>query len=90
MCDVPEILRGFDLDATDEVVRRHLEQSYLDHPTRGPYLKSRELYREVEADIDDQFSPRLFGMFCESRPYLETWSRGYGGSQRYRILPEEL
>ncbi len=90
MTDVPARLRDFDIDRTDEIVRRHLADAYLDHPTRGTYCKSRVLYEDVQDDIDDRFSLELFGLFCQSRPYLEKWSRGYGGSYRYRILPSEL
>ncbi|RQG94059.1 hypothetical protein [Natrarchaeobius chitinivorans] len=90
MCDVPDVLREFDLETTDEVVRSHLKTAYLEHPTRGPYVKSRDLYSGVKSDIDDRFSLELFGMFCESRPYLEKWSRGYSGSYRYRILETEF
>ncbi|WP_255169481.1 hypothetical protein [Natrononativus amylolyticus] len=86
----PATLRRFDLERADEVVRRHLRREYLEHPTRGPYVKSRVLYEGVEAEIDPAFSLELFGMFCESRPYLEKWSRGYSGSYRYRILAAEL
>ncbi|ELY50139.1 hypothetical protein [Natronolimnohabitans innermongolicus] len=90
MTDIPSQLQTFDIEATDDVVKRHLRSAYIEHPTRGPYVKSRALYDAVEADIDDRFSLELFGRFCESRPYLEKWSRGYGGSYRYRILVQEL
>ncbi len=90
MCEIPAILRNFNLDATDKIVRSHLHGEYLDHPTRGPYVKSRDLYRGVKPDIDERFTLELFGMFCESRPYLEKWSRGYSGSYRYHIIEEEL
>lgn len=88
--ETPANLRAFDLERTDGIVRRHLRTAYLEHPTRGPYVKSRTLYEDVEAEIDGGFSLELFGVFCESRPYLEKWSRGYGGSYRYRILGDEL
>ena len=90
MSDIPNTLRTFDLDHTDAIVRSHLRTEYLDHPTRGPYVKSRVLYEEVESTIDTRFSLELFGMFCESRPYLEKWSRGYSGSYRYQIIEGEL
>lgn len=86
----PEKLKNVDLAAVDVVVRRHIQEHYLDHPTRGPYVKSGDLYDDLEADIDDRFGRELFGMFCESRPYLEKWSRGYSGSSRYRIVTEQF
>ncbi|SEH16191.1 hypothetical protein SAMN04487967_2484 [Natronorubrum sediminis] len=86
----PDILKRFDIDATDAVVRAHLQTAFVDHPTRGPYVTSRKLYEDVEGEIDERFSVELFGMFCESRPYLELWSRGYSGAYRYRILETEL
>ena len=86
----PEKLKNIDLDAVDAVVKAHLQANYLDHPTRGPYVKSGDLYEEVAGELDDRFGRELFGMFCESRDYLEKWSRGYRGSARYRIVKEAL
>ncbi|ELY93727.1 hypothetical protein C484_07591 [Natrialba taiwanensis DSM 12281] len=90
MTKVPSQLQTFDIAETDDVVRAYLQTECLDHPTRGPYIKSRVLYEGVEGEIDNRFSLELFGLFCESRPYLEKWSRGYNGSYRYRILREHL
>ncbi|MEY7851128.1 hypothetical protein AB7C87_18215 [Natrarchaeobius sp. A-rgal3] len=90
MNELPARLQSFDISHADDVVCEYLQTTYLNHPTRGPYIKSRVLYEGVEDDIDDRFSLELFGLFCESRPYLEKWSRGYGGSYRYRILEEHL
>jgi len=90
MPKVPSQLKTFDIAETDDVVRAYLQTECLDHPTRGPYIKSRVLYEGVEDEIDNRFSLELFGLFCESRPYLEKWSRGYNGSYRYRILREHL
>ena len=90
MADYPNQLQAFDLKTTDTAVRNHLETKYIDHPTRGPYMKSRVLYEDVQEEIDEQFSLELFGQFCESCPYLEKWSRGYNGSYRYRIIENEL
>ncbi|MFP8951938.1 hypothetical protein ACLI4Z_03030 [Natrialbaceae archaeon A-arb3/5] len=90
MNEVPPQLQTFYLTETDDVVCEYLQTEYLDHPTRGPYIKSRTLYEEIEDEIDERFSVELFGLFCESRSYLEKWSRGYNGSYRYRILRERL
>ncbi|WP_254862102.1 hypothetical protein [Halovivax gelatinilyticus] len=90
MADVPARLRTFDIERTDDLVRQHLVDAYVNHPTRGTYCKSRVLYESLEDDLEERFSLELFGLFCESRPYLEKWSRGYGGSYRYRILVSEL
>jgi hypothetical protein len=86
----PEKLKNMDLERVDCVVRLHLQKKYLDHPTRGPYVKSGELFEDVEEEIDDRLGRELFGMFCESRDYLQKWSRGYRGSSRYRIVEEDL
>ncbi|ADD07214.1 uncharacterized protein Nmag_3667 (plasmid) [Natrialba magadii ATCC 43099] len=90
MSEVPPQLQTFDIAETDSIVREYLQAECLNHPTRGPYIKTRVLYEGVEAEIDDRFSIELFGLFCESRSYLEKWSRGYNGSYRYRILQEQL
>ncbi|ELY93769.1 hypothetical protein C484_07811 [Natrialba taiwanensis DSM 12281] len=90
MNEVPPRLQTFDIAETNDVVREYLKTECLEHPTRGPYIKSRVLYEGVEDEIDDRFSLELFGLFCESRAYLEKWSRGYNGSYRYRILREHL
>jgi hypothetical protein len=90
MNNAPNQLKNIDLAATDRVVRHTLQEQYLQAPLRGPYVTSRELYEAVAADIDDRFTRQLFGMFCESRAYLEQWTRGYNGSYRYRIRPQQL
>ena len=85
MTTPPQALKNIDLERTDAIVKRHLRTQYLEHPTRGPYVKSGDLYEDLADEIDDRFSVELFGMFCESRRYLEKWSHGYRGSYRYRI-----
>jgi hypothetical protein len=90
MTGAPEKLKNVDLEVVDAVVREHLRAHYIEHPTRGPYVTSRDLYEAVEDDIDSRVSRSLFGAFCECRPYLEEWSRGYGGRTRYRILEDAL
>lgn len=86
----PTQIKNLDLEAADRVVRRHLRDAHLEHPTRGPFVTSSDLFDAVADDIDDRFTPQFFGMFCESRSYLEQWTRGYGGSYQYRILPDSL
>lgn len=88
--DPPTPIKNLDLETTDRVVRAYLTDVHLDHPTRGPFITSADLFDAVDEEIDDRFTPQFFGMFCESRTYLEQWTRGYGGSYQYRILADEL
>jgi hypothetical protein len=90
MSNAPDQLKNIDIATTDQVVRRTLQEQYLQHPTRGPYVTSRELYDVVAADIDDRFTRQLFGVFCERQTYLTQWSRGHKGASRYRILSQQL
>jgi hypothetical protein len=90
MNEIPANLKNLNVSEADDIVRSHLKQHYLEHPTRGPYVKSGDLFEEVAEDIDDRFCRELFGMFCESREYLEKWTRGYSGSYRYRIQLEAM
>jgi hypothetical protein len=90
MTDDPPKLQDYDLELLDSRLQDYLLEHYLQHPTRGPFATSKELYREFEDELDDNLTPQLFGVFCESRPYLEKWTTSYGGSCRYRILTQEL
>lgn len=90
MTDPPKKLSNFNIDSTDEVVREYLREHYLDHPTRGSYFTSRELYDAIVDEIDDRYNRQLFGVFCSSRPYLERQGSGYSGSSRYKIIVDEL
>ena len=86
--DPPKQIENLDLDSADRVVRAYLKEAHIDHPTRGPFVTSRTLFEAVSAEIDDRFTRQFFGMFCESRPYLERWTRGHGGAYQYHILSE--
>lgn len=86
----PPQLRDLDLEETDKLLTNHLQEEYIDHPTRGPYVKINNLFDDIEKDLDDRFSLTTFGLFCRHRPYLEKWSRGYSGTFRYQILPDEF
>lgn len=88
--DQPSQIQNLDLETADRVVRRHLSEQYIEHPTRGPFVTSRALFEAVEDAIDDRFTRQFFGIFCEGRSYLEQWTRGHRGSYQYRIIPEEL
>ena len=86
----PSQIQNLDLETADRVVRRHLTERYIEHPTRGPFVTSRDLFDAVEDAVDDRFTRQFFGIFCGSRSYLEQWTRGHRGSYQYRIIPEEL
>lgn len=90
MDETPDNLKNIDLERTNDIVRRELKRNYLEHPKRGPYVKSSDLYEELADEIDDRFTPGQFGMFYESRTYLEKRTRGYKGSYRYRIIQESF
>lgn len=83
----PEKLKNVDLDEMDATVRAYLRENYLDHPTRGPYVRSGELYEALADELDDRVGREMFGRFCESRDYLEKWSRGLA---RYRIITDKI
>lgn len=87
--DLPERVKRLDLETADSVVRTHLRENYVNHPTRGPYVKSVRLYEEIGDDIDDGFDQGTFGIFCSYREYLKQWGDSGRGHQ-YRILVEKL
>lgn len=88
--DPPTQIKNLDLESADRVVRAHLYDAHIEHATRGPFVTSSDLFDAVGDAVDDRFTPQLFGVFCESRSYLEQWTRGYGGSYQYRILVDAL
>lgn len=87
--DLLERVKRLDLETADTIVRTHLRKNYVNHPSRGPYVKSVRLYEKICDDIDDGFDQRTFGIFCSHREYLKQWGDSRRG-QQYRIIVEKL